>query len=464
MPRLAFSGTVVALALALTHPVQAMQGDTVSAGLGVRVDSALRAAVDRGFSGVVRIEKGGALLLAKGYGLANREQHIPFERGTVVQIGSNTKDFTQVALFRLQQRGLLGLRDSLGKFFPAAPADKRGITLQQLLDHRGGFPIGLGSDFENVSRDAFITRALAAPLRAAPGTREIYSNAGYAILAAVIEQVTRSSYDAFIRDDILAPLGLRNTGYLLPHFESKRVAHGYQSGKDQGSILDRPHASDGPYWNLRGNGGMVSTVDDMHEYYAALFEGERLLPMNARSGRFDPSNPIGLAGSDLVNFFLFERLPRERIEIILATNSDAFRGPMVREIIADVIGLPRVNRGGGEIAAAPPAGARAPSPEVASVLRGLLAAVNSADTASLRAFITDHFAQDSGPTIPERLERFAGMHERLGALSPGAMWLDAEGAVNLSVATAKEGPATFLVDVAADAPHRIRSVRVMVGG
>jgi hypothetical protein len=56
------------------------------------------------------------------------------------------------------------------------------------------------------------------------------------------------------------------------------------------------------------------------------------------------------------------------------------------------------------------------------------------------------------------------MHERLGALRAGAMWLDEQGAVSVSMATAKEGAATFLFDIGAESPHRIRSIRVMVGG
>ena len=62
-------------------------------------------------------------------------------------------------------------------------------------------------------------------VRAQPGTREIYSNSGYAIVAAVIEQLTEKSYDAYVRDDLLAPRGLENTGYLLPRFDPSRIAH-----------------------------------------------------------------------------------------------------------------------------------------------------------------------------------------------------------------------------------------------
>ena len=59
-----------------------------------RIDSALRALEAKGFSGVVRVDRGGSTLLERGYGLANREAKTPFSPSTVVQIGSNTKDFT----------------------------------------------------------------------------------------------------------------------------------------------------------------------------------------------------------------------------------------------------------------------------------------------------------------------------------------------------------------------------------
>src|SRR5262249_7805820 len=155
----------------------------------------------------------------------------------------------------------LSIHDSLSKYFPNAPADKRNITLWQLVTHVAGFPIGLGGDFETLSGDGFVKAALAYPLKFAPGTGEQYSNTGYALLAAVIERVSGRTYDEYVRDNILDPLGLKNTGYLLPHFDSSRVAHGYRNGEDVGTLLAKPHAADGPYWNLRGNGGMLSTVD-----------------------------------------------------------------------------------------------------------------------------------------------------------------------------------------------------------
>jgi CubicO group peptidase (beta-lactamase class C family) len=464
MSRILLCCTLIVASTAST-PLHALTGDTVATPLGARLDSALRAAAQRGFSGVVRVERDGTLLLRKGYGLANRGRRIPFSEATVVQIGSNTKDFTLVTLLRLQQRGRLSLSDSLGKYFPAAPPDKRGITLQQLVEHRAGFPIGVGGDFEPLTREQLLQRAFATPLRAQPGTREIYSNTGYAVLAAVIEQVTGASYDAWVRDDILVPLGLENSGYLLPRFDPDRIAHGYERGEDRGNLLLKPHAADGPYWNLRGNGGMVSTVEDMHAFYRALFDGERLLPFAARGGRFDPTEPVGLAGSDLVHFFVFERMPRERLEIIIATNSAEAPAPMIRDVIAPLLGLPV---GGGQRAmdapAAPPAGAKEPPPVVAAMIRTVFAAVNAGDSAALARVVTERFDLSEGPPAEQRVARFHQMHDRLGVITPTAMWLDADGAVNVAATTAREGAATFVFDVTAASPPRIRAMRVMVGG
>ena len=452
--------TLLALVLALPAPLAAQEA-VVAGPLGARLDSLLRDAERRGFSGVVRIEKEGQLLLRQGYGLANRAARIPFTPGTVVQIGSNTKDFTLLALLRLQAAGKLSLDDPLAKHFPAAPADKRAITLRQLVNHTAGFPIGLGGDFEPLGREAFVRRALATPLRAAPGTQEIYSNTGYALLAVVIEQVTGTSYERHVHDELLAPLGLRDTGFLLPGFDPERLAHGYARGEDRGTMLDRPHAADGHHWNLRGNGGMLSTVDDMHRFYEALIPGERLVSFRDRGDRFDPRQPIALAGSDLVSFFLYERWPREGITLVLATNSDEARGPAIRRALAPLLGLPAEREEEARVAGPPP-GAKEPPAELATVVRGWFEVVNAADSAALHRFVEQRFAVDDTPAA-QRVTRFLSLRARLGALAPTSLWLGHDGAVHAAVVTG-EGPATFICVVDDAPPRRLRAVRIMVGG
>lgn len=431
--------------------------------LAARADSVMKAAEKEGFGGVVRIEKDGAVILEKGYGMAIRKPAVKFTPATVVQIGSNTKDFTAIGILQLQERGQLNVQDTLGKFFPSAPADKRGITLYQLMKHRAGFPLGLGGDFEPVTRDQLISNAMRFKLLFKPGEKNSYSNTGYAILAAVIEKLSGKSYDVYVRDNILNSLGLAHTGFLLPKFKPSELAHGYERGRDAGNIINKPHAADGPYWNLRGNGGMVSTVDDMHTFYKALFETDKLLKPATREIMFKANEPVGIAGSDLVNFFLYERDPIARVEIILASNDADHRAPMVRKPLAMVLGLPTGVGGGGGPTAKP--NGKAPAPQVAAIIKDFVAALNSGDNKTLQAFLADHFA--NGPSDPkpeDRMARIGSIHQNLGDITVNGMYDTGDGPVQVVIRTKNEGAGTLLVDIDRAAPYRIKRMGLQIGG
>ncbi len=430
-----------------------------------RLDSTMRAAERVGFSGVVRVEQGGVVLLERGYGLANRERQVPFTANTIVQVGSNTKDFTAVVILQLQQAGKLSMNDSVGKYFRAVPADKRGITIRQLMNHRAGFPLGLGGDFEPVGRQALVDSAMRTTLLFVPGTRESYSNTGFSLLAAIIEQVSGTTYDQYVQQRILAPLGLQRTGFLLPAFKPSDLAHGYNaSGRDNGTMLAKPHAADGPYWNLRGNGGMLSTVGDMHAFYKALFEGDVLMSPATRALRFNPAEPIGLAGSDGVNFFLYDRFPGMRTEIIIASTNAAFRAPQVRGALGKVLGLPDPDGGGGGDVARRPGGR--PVPEaLENMLGDFVKTLNSGDMASLRAFIAAHFTSGADdPTVDERLGRIGRLHENLGNVAVESIEMFDEGPVEMRLKSSGQDVVIVRVDVNGTAPFLIRGMQVRLGG
>ncbi|MEP6506944.1 MAG: serine hydrolase [Gemmatimonadales bacterium] len=451
----------VRIVCSLTTLVLAANANAQS--LSQRADSVMRAAERDGFSGVVRVEKNGSVVLERGYGLAIRPA-TRFTPATVVQIGSNTKDFTAVAILQLQERGALNVRDSLGKFFPSAPADKKRITLFQLMKHRAGFPLGLGGDFEKVSREQLISNAMAFKLLFKPGEKEAYSNTGYSILAAVIEKVSGKTYDVYVRDNILKPLGMMRTGYLLPGFKPRDVANGYlANGSDAGNIVWKPHAADGPYWNLRGNGGMVSTVNDMHTFYKALFESSKLLQAKTREIMFRPDEPVGLAGSDLVNFFLYERDPMSKTEMIIASNRADRKAPSVRRGLATVVGLPTdVGQGDGGTPLKP--NGKPPAAGAAAVINGLIAAMNSGNDKTLLAFITDHF--DNTPSSPkpeERVGRIGGVHGNVGNMTVTGMYDSGDGPIQVTIKTENQGPGTLIVDVERGEPYKIKRLGLQIG-
>jgi len=436
-----------------------------------RADSALRALEGQGMSAVVLIAKNGSVILNKGYGLANRSRRTPMSPSTVVQIGSNTKDFTAVAILQLSDQGKLRLTDSLGRFFADVPADKRGITVRQLLNHRAGFPLKLGADWDVVTRDEFLERAMATPLLFTPGDSMSYSNPGYSLLAGIIEKVSGMSYDDYVASHIAKPAGLTETGYLLPKFDLARLAHGYRNGEDTGTFLERPHASDGVYWNLRGNGGMLSTVGDMLKFYHALFETDVLLKPATRNLRFDPQEPRVMAGSDGVSFFLYNREPQSGLEVIVATNSTDMQGPRVRAAIDRAIG--GANGGadgegrGRSIVIDGPKGAPSRAINLPDSPSGRAAGAyfrhfNSGDASEMRAFIRDSIAKnpEDTRTIDERVAAYTALHEARGALTPVAVIASSPTQLTLEVRSAKAGVFRMIFDTEASAPYRLMAVRI----
>jgi CubicO group peptidase (beta-lactamase class C family) len=275
----------IALTAALGHcPALAappVDQDVVEGPLGQRLDEAMRKRAERGFSGVLLVAVKGKVVIAKGYGLADRDGRIPFTSSTVFDIGSITKQFTGAAIARLEMQGKLAPNDPLSKYFANAPADKADITLYQLLTHSAGLKGDFGGDYDVMSRDAIVERVMQSKLLYPPGTEHRYSNSGFSMLAAVVEQVSGQSYEAFLREQLFLPAGMEQTGYRLPLWRPESIAHGYR-GKDKtglvddGTPLEKHWADDGPYWNLRGNGGLLSTVWDLYRWHLAL-SGDKVL-------------------------------------------------------------------------------------------------------------------------------------------------------------------------------------------
>lgn len=242
-----------------------------------RVDEYLSALVPQGYAGGVLVLHDGKRVIAKSYGLADQAKKIPADLNTVYNIGSITKQFTAAAILRLEEQGKLHTSDKIARFFPNAPADKKDITLHQLLTHTAGFDSDFSpTDYEPTTRDEYIARMFAKPLRSAPGTKYYYANSGYSMLAAIVELVTGKEYEAALTDLVLKPAGMTETGYTTPHWNPSRIAHGYQNGQDWGTIVERITGPGKPYWELRGNGGLGTTLGDWEKWDAAL-RGNKVL-------------------------------------------------------------------------------------------------------------------------------------------------------------------------------------------
>jgi CubicO group peptidase (beta-lactamase class C family) len=244
-----------------------------------------------GFSGVVLVDHGGEVTI-DAMGVADREEDVPITESTVFDLGSLTKQLTAAAILRLQEEGRLSVDDPVGRHLDGLTAEQAAITLHQLLTHTAGLPEALGDDGEPIGRQEYIDLVAATPLRRPPGTGYEYSNVGYSLLAAVVEVVTGASYDDHLQRELLEPAGLMTTGYLLPDVDEEDLAVGYDGDRRVGRPTELPWAEDGPYWHLRGNGGILSTAGDVHRWVEALLGGE-VLDADSLRLLFTPHTPEG---------------------------------------------------------------------------------------------------------------------------------------------------------------------------
>jgi len=274
-----------------------------------------------GFSGGVLVAKNSEIIVSRGLGFADREHKISCTENTAFDIGSNTKDFTKLAILQFAERGKLKLSDTVGQYFPSAPPDKSGITIEQVMAHTAGFPEYTGDDTEMISRDEMLTRLFTRALISAPGEEMNYSNPGYSLLAAIIEKLSGDSYEKYVYLNIFKPAGMDHTGYVRPEWKPAQIAHAYDNGHDQGSSLDYAHLPDGPTWNLRGNGGTLSTIPDMYKFHLAL-EGNLLLSDASKAKLFPQDRPLILVGGNGIHEFAYFRDPSQKL-VILAASTDA---------------------------------------------------------------------------------------------------------------------------------------------
>ena len=271
------------LVLLLSILFNATAGEPVLVGdTAVRIDQWLQQLEkEKHFSGGVLVMSKGATILRKGYGWANQAQRIPFDERTLACMGSITKTFTAMAVLKLEEQGKLKVTDTLGKFFSKVPSDKSGITLHQLMTHSGGFAEIFendGGDYAKLTKEEFLQRAFREPLMYQPGSRSLYSNVGMSVAAAVIEEVSHQSFESFVRNELLQPVGIGDIAYDYPDSETRRIAHGYDQGTDWGTLMDRYREFGGPYWNLYGNGGFYASISAMETFLRAILDEKILTP------------------------------------------------------------------------------------------------------------------------------------------------------------------------------------------
>ena len=313
--------------------IVAVAGDPV----GAELDRYLARLAAYGYSGSALVARGGRVLLHQGYGLADRARRRPYTAETLFDLASISKQFTAAAILALEMAGKLRVEDPLGKFFPGAPADKAAITLHQLLTHTSGLRDTFGDEYEAVTREELLRRVFASRLLGPPGRRYRYSNGGYSVLAAVVEVASGRTYDDYLRGRLFGPAGMRHTGFRLPAPALALLAHGYTADGDWGTPLDHPWAPDGPYWDLRGNGGILTSTGDLYRWHLAL-AGDAVLPRPQREKYIRPYVSEGRwAHTDYGYGWSVGKSPTGKLEVSHIGGNGAFESDFRRYLGDDAV-------------------------------------------------------------------------------------------------------------------------------
>ncbi|MDE6095878.1 MAG: beta-lactamase family protein [Muribaculaceae bacterium] len=245
-----------------------------------------------------------SLLYAKGYGWADLNAGIPMDASSIMRMASVSKLVTAVGIMRLCEEGKLSLGTKVfgeeGILNDTAYTNSmrdlrmRDITVDHLLQHKGGFTLGAGDPMFN-TKDIMAVKHLSTPptneeltkivlgrrLGFTPGAGRRYSNFGYMLLSLVIEKVSGKSYWDFVREEVLEPAGAyqfrpatnyyadrhnREVRYYPPDNELVEEYNG------SGNMVERVYGGSNVN-GLLGAGGWVAPASDIARLVAAI-DGE----------------------------------------------------------------------------------------------------------------------------------------------------------------------------------------------
>jgi len=298
-----------------------------------------------GFSGTVLVAQDDRILLHKGYGFANRERGIRNDTNTLFEVASLSKTFTAAALLELESRGVLKSDDALSKHLGTFPPEKAEATIHHLATHTGGLVPEGAELVYGADRDAFVESVKNVGRESVPGERYRYTNAGYSMLAALVEKASGEAFEANVQK-LIERAGLRDTYFrgAVPEHALPRVATGYRGSPAEASAPP-------PFqWGVRGSGGMVMTVEDLYRWHCAL-HGGRVLSAAPLAKMFHPWPEEGYGwhvtpeliskGGGMPEYasqLLY--YPKERVVIVWASNDlgKRWRQTLNRELSAMVRG------------------------------------------------------------------------------------------------------------------------------
>ncbi len=256
--------------------------------------------------GVVMVARDGERVYERAFGEADREAGKPVRPDTIFRFASLTKPLMAVLTLALIERGVLSLEDPVTKFLPdftpklgdgSAPT----ITIKHLLTHTAGLmyrffepgdgpytkaDVSDGMDLPGRTFEDNLARIASAPLVFPPGAAWAYSVA-YDVLGAAIEKATGKPLAQVMAETVTGPLGMADTGFVVPAATRERLATAYGDGEPEpvrmgahhtvpfavGAISYAPDRMFNPASFPSGGAGMSGTAGDFLGFLEAIRKG-----------------------------------------------------------------------------------------------------------------------------------------------------------------------------------------------
>ncbi|HSR69787.1 MAG TPA: serine hydrolase domain-containing protein [Acidobacteriota bacterium] len=305
-----------------------------------------------GFSGTVLVAMDGEVLLHRGYGWARRDPVVAMQPETRFPVASISKQFTAAAVLKLEEEGKLRASDPISRHLDGVAEDKESITIRQLLSHTSGLPFECGGRPD--SMQALLQCLWQAP-PGEPGQAQ-YSNAGYALLAHLVEQVSGQPFKQFVRSRLFQPAAMSESGFIdePQRFAQGQVAYQYTWNVEHGTEI-----GSGLNWNLRGSADVVTTAGDLLRWERALTSGKilkadalkKLLQGDGEPGtaagsgygwQTDPGGQVQRAGGTFALGFnaVLRRYPSRKAVAVVLSNQNyglLMPTPLVAETVENLL-------------------------------------------------------------------------------------------------------------------------------
>jgi hypothetical protein len=219
------------------------------------------------FSGVVLLTQNDSLIYRKAFGYSNKTFDVENTISTRFNLASISKEIVVAALIKLASEGKINLSSPVSKYIGNELGELgKTITVSQLLCHTSGLPREVEFNHcDNLTLKDFMERIKTLKPLFNSGEKYGYSNAGYIVLGRIIEVVTGVEYSKYIKNEILEPLKMDNTGFTNGEKVIKNLSTGYYLGRNGISIGERSRQL-----GIYPPGGMYSTADDLVKFVQGL--------------------------------------------------------------------------------------------------------------------------------------------------------------------------------------------------